>query len=197
MESESMCELVSAFWLLEYVMNCSKLVALAVYCCVLAFSSGAFAAPATDNGHGGWMERICAKTPDPARRERHLTRLAERLHLTDAEKDLFKAYQDARATARKAAVDSICADKPDLQSFDGRLAFRQRMLENRLNGMKTADPKLTAFYNALDNGQKALFDDMRRRWRRHKGHRHGGWHENRDGQGGRREDRDHHRSQDD
>lgn len=178
-------------------MNCSKLVALAVYCGALSLSSAAFAAPAADDGHGGWIERICSKTADPARREYRLARLAERLHLTDSQKDLFKTYQDTRAAARKAAVDSICANKPDLQTFDGRLAFRQRMLENRLNGMKVADPKLVSFYNALDNGQKALFDDLRRRWRRHKWHHHGGWRHDGDCQGGRHEDRDHHRSQDD
>ncbi len=87
---------------------------------------------------------------------------------------MFKSYQDARAAARQASVDLICANKPDLHSLEGRLAFRQRVLENRLNGAKTSDPKLMAFYNALDNGQKALFDDMRRRWRRHWGHRDGG-----------------------
>lgn len=178
-------------------MNSSKIVALALYCSALSFPSAALAAPDADYGRGGWIERICAMTPDPAHREHRLARLADRLHLTDAQKDLFKAYQDTRAAARKAAVDAICAQKPDLQSFEGRLAFRQRMVENRLNGMKASDPKLVAFYNALDNGQKALFDDMRRRWRHHMERRHDDWREGADDRGGRREGRDHHRWQDD
>lgn len=184
------------FMELESEMNISKVVALALYCSALSLSSSALAAPA-DDGRGGWIERICAKTPDPARREQRLARLAERLHLTDAEKDLFKAYQDARAAARKSAIDSICANKPDLKTLEGRLAFRQRILENRLSGAKASDPKLLAFYNSLDNGQKALFDDLRRRWRHHKGHRQHGWREDREGQSVDRGRRDRHRSQDD
>jgi hypothetical protein len=176
-------------------MTISKIAALALYCGALSLSSAAIAAPG-GNERGGWIERICAKTPDPARAERHLARLAERLHLTDAQKSLFKSYQDAGAAARKAWVDSICADKPDLHSLEGRLAFRQRVLENRLNGAKSSDPKLMAFYNALDNGQKALFDDMRRRWRRHWGHRHGG-REDGGNWGGRQELRDDRDSHDD
>lgn len=176
-------------------MKASKIVALALYCGALSISSAAVAAPA-DNERGGWIERICAKTPDPARQEKHLARLSERLHLTDAQKDQFKAYQDAREAARKAAVDSICANKPDLHSLQGWLAFRQHRLENRLNGVKASDPKLVAFYNALDNGQKALFDDMRRRWRHHSRH-HGGCRKDGGDWSDRREDRDHHRSQDD
>ncbi len=184
-------------------MNSSKIVALA-FCGVLSLSSGAFAAP-DESGHGGWIERICAKTPDPARQEKRLERLAERLHLTDAQKGLFKAYQDARAAARKTAVDSICANKPDLKTLEGKLAFRQRLLENRLDSAKASDPKLLAFYNTLDNGQKALFDDLRRRlrggWREggrgEGGWREGGWREDRGGWGGHEDWRDHHRSQDD
>jgi hypothetical protein len=186
-------------------MRTSKFLALAL-CSGLSLSSAAFAGPA-DNERGGWIERICSKSPDPARQEKVPERLAERLHLTDVQKNLFKAYRDARATARKTAVDSICANKPDLKTLEGRLAFRQRRLENRLNSAKASDPKLLAFYNALDNGQKALFDDMRRRWRHHWGHRHEGWREGGRGEGGWRDGpggwsgnedwRDHRRSQDD
>lgn len=174
-------------------MKVSKIVVFALYCGALSLSPAAFAAPAGDGESGGRIERFCAKNPDPARREHHLARLAERLHLTDAQKDLFKAVQDARATARKTAVDAICANKPDLLSFEGKLAFRQRLLEARLDGMKGSAPKLIAFYNALDNGQKALFDDMRRHWRHH---RHGGWGHGGD-QGGRHGWGDHRRSHDD
>jgi DNA primase len=161
--------------MMESEMNISRIVALALYCGAVSFSSAALAVPEGDGAHGSRIERFCAKTPDPARREQHLARLAERLHLTDAQKDLFKAVQDARAAARKTAVDAICANQPDVHSFEGKLAFRQRLLEARLNGLKASSPKLITFYNALDNGQKALFDDLRRRQRHHWGHRHVGW----------------------
>lgn len=174
-------------------MKVSKSVALALCCGALLFSSAACAAPAGDE-RGGWIDRVCATTPDPSRAERRREKLAERLHLTDAQKDLFKAYQDARAAARKSTIDSICANKPDLKSLEGRLTFRERMLEGRLNAAKATDPKLLAFYNALDNGQKALFDDLRRRWR----HRHGGWGQHGGGDWGQdNRERGHHHSQDD
>jgi hypothetical protein len=161
--------------MMETEMNISRIVALTLYCGALSFSSAAFAAPDSDGARTSRIERFCAKTADPARAERHLARLAERLHLTDAQKDLFKAVQDARAAARKTAADAICANKPDLKSFEGKLAFRQRLLESRLNAAKASDAKLVVFYNALDNGQKALFDDIRRHRRHHWEHRQGGW----------------------
>ena len=177
---------------MEQEVNISKIVALALWCGALSFSSTAFAAPDGEGAHRDWVERLCAKASDPARQERHLARLAERLHLTDAQKDLFKAVQDARATARKPAIEAICANKPDLQSFEGKLAFRQHLLEARLDGMKASSAKLVAFYNALDNGQKAVFDEMRRQRRHHWGQRQGGW-----GEEGRQEWGDHRRSRDD
>lgn len=173
-------------------MNISKIVALALWCGALSFSSTAFAAPDGDGAHRGWVERLCAKASDSGRQERHLARLAERLHLTDAQKALFKAVQDARATARKPAIEAICANKPDLQSFEGKLAFRQRLLESRLDGMKASSAKLVAFYTSLDNGQKAVFDEMRRQRRQRWGQRRGGW-----GEQGRQDWSDRRRSRDD
>ena len=148
-------------------MKLSRLAALALCCGALSLSSSAFAAPEGDGARAGRIERFCAKAGNSERAERRLARIAERLHLTDAQKELFKAVQDARAPARKAAIDTVCAGKLDLHDFAGKLAFRQALLEARLNGMKASSAKLVAFYDALDNGQKALFDDMR-------GHRHWG-----------------------
>ncbi|MCW2318591.1 hypothetical protein M2322_004160 [Rhodoblastus acidophilus] len=155
-------------------MRFSKIVALALWFGVLSLSWNAFAAPhgKREVAQGGRIERFCDKVQDPARRELRLTRLAERLHLTDAQKELFKAAQGARAAAWNPAVEAICAGKTDVKSFEGKLAFRQRVLEARLNGMKASSDKLVAFYNALDNGQKAVFDYTRRR---HQWHHHVGY----------------------
>jgi hypothetical protein len=114
------------------------------------------------------IERVCAPRPDRAEHEaKFADRLAEHLHLSDAQKASFKAFQEARAKAEEAATSKLCASKPDVATFEGRLAFHQSFLEDRLESVKAENPKLIAFYNSLDADQKMKFDKLREHIRGH------------------------------
>lgn len=153
-------------------------------CLILAASSVAGSiAHAQDAGSGASkrIERFCSN--DGGKRaadwgERSLDRITDRLKLTDAQKTLFKDFQDTRAKARADGKTALCANKPDTATFSGRLALRQSMAEQRLAVIKATNPKLLAFYNSLDNDQKAKFDAMgearRERMRERRRHRQHG-----------------------
>lgn len=136
-------------------------------CLVLAASSAVGSlAQAQDAGAGSAsrIERFCSN--DGGKRaadwgERSLDRMTERLKLTDAQKALFKDFQDTRNKARADGKTTLCANKPDVATFPGRLALRQSMAEQRLAVIKATNPKLLAFYNSLDADQKVKFDAMR------------------------------------
>ncbi len=136
------------------------LMALAV-----TFVSPALAAPEGEGGGNGWIERLCSPNGDDARQAEWMNhraeRMADKLKLTDAQKSAFKDLLDTRATLRAEHKTAICANKPDLSSFEARLAFRQTLLETRLADMKATSPKLLAFYNSLDDQQKTTFVEMR------------------------------------
>jgi len=120
------------------------------------------------------IERICstAGTDDVSDREqRRIDRVAARLKLTDAQKAAFKDLADARIKARNDSKTALCANKQDLTKIEGRLAFRQAVLENRLAGMKATTPKLLAFYNSLDADQKSQFDELKNHRRKHRHHK--------------------------
>jgi Spy/CpxP family protein refolding chaperone len=84
--------------------------------------------------------------------------LAKRLKLTDPQKAALKDLADASASADASAKKTLCADKPDLATTPGRMAFAAKMAETRLAGLKAAEPKLQAFYDSLDAKQKKAFD---------------------------------------
>jgi Spy/CpxP family protein refolding chaperone len=106
-----------------------------------------------------WLETkmigaVCNSKAAPADTDR----TAKRLSLTDAQKTALKDLTDASASAAASAKTTLCADKPDLSTAPGRLAFSEKMMEARLAGLKTIEPKLQAFYGALDDKQKKAFD---------------------------------------
>jgi hypothetical protein len=131
----------------------------------------ASAAEDAQKDHGGWLERVCANNGDASRSaeriQRRADRLAEKLKLTDAQKAAYKDLTDTRAKLRADRKAELCANKPDLSTLEARLAFRQARLEARLADLKVEAPKLLAFYNSLDDRQKAAFDELRARWRHH------------------------------
>ena len=57
----------------------------------------------------------------------------------------------------------MCAPKPDLSTFAGRLDWRGKRLEAQLASFKAERPKLEAFYASLDEKQKAAWDEVRAR----------------------------------
>ena len=73
-------------------------------------------------------------------------------------KKRLKDLIDASASADASAKKSLCADKPDLSTTPGRMAFAEKMADIRLAGLKTVEPKLQAFYDSLDAKQKKAFD---------------------------------------
>jgi LTXXQ motif family protein len=105
-------------------------------------------------------------------RARRAERFAERLKLTDAQKAAFKDLQDARAKARADASASLGAGKPDLSTFEKRIAFREAHLQAQLDALKAVTPKEIAFYNSLDDKQKQEFEALRRHASR-RGFEHG------------------------
>jgi Spy/CpxP family protein refolding chaperone len=100
------------------------------------------------------VKAVCSREAAPAAGER----LAERLSLTDPQKSALKDMTDAFASANASAKKSLCADKPDLSTTPGRMAFAEKMAEIRLAGLKAVEPKLQAFYDTLDASQKRAFD---------------------------------------
>jgi hypothetical protein len=109
---------------------------------------------------GTWLETrmigaICSSKATPVA---NTDPLARRLSLTDPQKAALKGLADASASADASAKKSLCADKPDLSTTPGRMAFAEKMAETRLAGLKEVEPKLQAFYDSLDAKQKKAFD---------------------------------------
>jgi Spy/CpxP family protein refolding chaperone len=98
-----------------------------------------------------------AGADNPAKRE---DRIADRLALTDAQKALFKDLRDFHTKQRADREAAFSANKPDLTSFEKQLAFRQTILETQLADLKAEAPRLVAFYNSLDDKQKAEFAEL-------------------------------------
>ncbi len=142
-----------------------KLSISALIVAAAAFTSALGPAQAAERGASGPksdFQRICAPHPDRAAHEAKFAEfLTKRLNLTEAQKAAFKEFQDARGKAVETATTRLCAAKPDLSTFEGRLGFHQAFLEDRLAAVKSENPKLIAFYKSLDAGQKAKFDKLR------------------------------------
>jgi hypothetical protein len=84
--------------------------------------------------------------------------LARRLKLSDPQKAALKELTDASASADASAKKSLCADKPDLSTTPGRIAFATKIADTRLASLQAVEPKLQAFYDSLDAKQKKAFD---------------------------------------
>jgi len=128
--------------------------AILILLAILAFAT----TPA--RAQGTWLETrmIGAICSSEAARVANSDPLAKRLNLTDPQKAALKDLTDASTTADAAAKKSLCADKPDLSTTPGRMAFAEKMAETRLAGLKAVEPKLQAFYDSLDAKQKKAFD---------------------------------------
>jgi len=156
----------------------------------LTAAATAFAEGAPPGGSGGYrsIARLCA-IDQQWTTERMGERLARRLNLTDPQKPALKALQDAIAKAKGDAKASLCGSPPDLASLPARLAFAQKRLQARLDGMRAVQPKLEAFYAALTSEQqtelnqlwhgRGMRGDGEGRWRGGEGRRGGD-----DGRGG-------------
>ena len=137
-----------------------KVSVLIIAAAALAATAGSAAA-----GHGDRapFERVCEDRGGPSHHPELADRLAQHLDLNDAQKAAFKEFHEARRRSIEDAKATLCANKPDLSSFEARLNFSQTFLETRLTALKAENPKLIAFYNSLDTRQKAKFDRFRGR----------------------------------
>ena len=127
---------------------------------ILIFLASLAFATTSARAQGTWLERkmissICSSEATPVA---NTDRLARRLNLTDPQKAALKDLTNASASADASAKKSLCADKPDLSTTPGRMAFAEKMADTRLAGLKAVEPKLQAFYNTLDAKQKKAFD---------------------------------------
>jgi DNA gyrase/topoisomerase IV subunit B len=71
--------------------------------------------------------------------------------------DVAQEFHEARRKSLEDSKAAFCASKPDLSSFEARLAFSEAFLEARLAALKAENPKLIAFSNSLDAKQKEKF----------------------------------------
>jgi len=127
---------------------------------ILIFFATLVFATTPARAQGTWLETrmiraICSSEATPVA---NTDRLARRLNLTDPQKAALKDLTDASASAAASAQKSLCADKPDLSTTPGRMAFAEKMADTRLAGLKAVEPKLQAFYDSLDAKQKKAFD---------------------------------------
>jgi LTXXQ motif family protein len=127
---------------------------------ILIFAAILVSATAPARAQGTWLETrmmraTCSSKPAPAANS---DRLARRLNLTDPQKSALKDLIDASASADASSKKSLCADKIDVSTMPGRIAFAQKIAENRLASLKAVQPKLQTFYDSLDPKQKKAFD---------------------------------------
>ena len=125
-----------------------------IFLAILAFAT------TQARAQGTWLETrliraVCSsKEAQPA----DTGRLSKRLNLTDPQKAALKDLAEASAAAESTVKTSLCADKTDLSTTPGRIAFAEKMAEAKLAGLKAVEPKLQVFYDSLDEKQKKAFD---------------------------------------
>jgi LTXXQ motif family protein len=86
--------------------------------------------------------------------------MATMLELNPSQIAALKDIEDARMHGANEFRATICAHKPDLATFTGRLNFRVAMMQHRLDAFKDEAGRLSSFYNSLDAKQKAAFEEM-------------------------------------
>jgi hypothetical protein len=121
--------------------------------------ASAFAAEAANSD---LYEQTCSDQQASARHAKFVEWMQERLLLNETQTAAFKDFQDARAKSLADSKAKICVTKPDFSSFEARVTFGQTLMEARLDALKAENPKLIAFYNSLDDKQKAKFEEIRR-----------------------------------
>jgi hypothetical protein len=111
-----------------------------------------------------WLEDMCSENQrdsglgDMMRdRTEHMSTMLE---LNPQQTAALKAVADTRMKGAKDFKASICAHKPDLSTFTGRLNFRVELMQHRLDAFKAEAGQLASFYNSLDAKQKAAFEEM-------------------------------------
>jgi hypothetical protein len=128
--------------------------AILIFVAILAFAT----APACAEGSSPQTRKISAICSSKATPVAKTDRLARRLKLTDPQKATLKDLTDASASADASAKQSLCADRADLSTMPGLVAYEEKLAETQLASLKAIEPKLQAFYDSLDAKQKKAFD---------------------------------------
>ncbi len=97
-----------------------KVPALVVAC--VTFAPSLEQAEAAPKGNAT-IERLCSEHTPLSHDGAVADWLARRLDLNDAQKATFQDFQAARAKALADSKTKLCASKPDLSTFEGRLVF--------------------------------------------------------------------------
>lgn len=128
--------------------------AILIFVAILAIAT----TPAYAQGSSPQTRKTNAMCSSKATPVAKTDRLARRLKLTDPQKASLKDLTDASASADASAKQSLCADKTDLSTTPGLVAYEEKLAETRLASLKAIEPKLQAFYDSLDAKQKKAFD---------------------------------------
>jgi hypothetical protein len=105
------------------------------------------------------LGRLCNPTTPPFPADKVAARLTETLKLTDTQKPALKDLTDSIGKAIND-TKSLCQEKPDMTSLPGRAAFAAKRMNVVAAAITSVQPKLEAFYNTLDDKQKAEFNEM-------------------------------------
>lgn len=142
----------------------SAAAAFSLACLVGAGAQAQNAQPGPGGARGARMvERLCGAMKPAQAWGRYAERLTDRLNLDQKQKDLLRAWQEARIKAREESRAAQCSPKPNLSTFQGRLDYRQKRLEAQLATFKATRAPLEAFYAGLSDQQKTSWDDYRDR----------------------------------
>ncbi len=122
------------------------------------------APPAMSSPQEMWLDEMCSRDHGAngfvEMMQGRAEHLATMLQLSPEQVAALKDVGESRMKAAKDFKASICAKKPDLSTFTGRLNFRVEMMQHRLDVFKAEAAKLTSFYNSLDDKQKSAFEEM-------------------------------------
>jgi predicted outer membrane protein len=129
----------------------------------LAAAGGAYAADSQTKpgrGHGGMGQMMCGSDSD-ARMASHHAYMETKLKLTDAQKAEFKKLGETMKAAHEP-MKAFCTDMQNQTNLTlpKRMELRQKMLEAKLDALKTELPAMTSFYNSLTPDQQKQADAM-------------------------------------
>lgn len=106
-----------------------------------------------------WHSQMCKDRY--ARAAGRLAYLEAALSITDAQRDVYDHWRDAVLSSAKSRSDGClahAADKADEHDVLARDERAQKMLEARLDELRSQRPALEALYQSLTPEQREVFD---------------------------------------
>jgi len=104
---------------------------------------------------GGFMKMVCS-SDGAAKIEKGLSKMSERLELTDEQKLLFNNLKTASLSAQTAYADNCTTpDKNKDADFIDRIKTHQTNASARITAVNEVLPELEVFFDSLSDEQKA------------------------------------------